>query len=356
MILEPIGRKISLLSGKVRQVDCALLKVIFINTCFLIAIDLIFKNYTEQISIDYYLYLSALVNGLVVSLVVYFSYLFIICAIKKEPNPLKYIAYRYKDLLTLHRFIPACTFLCLFLLTSGLYTSLKVSIPIINSFSWDVAFTELDRYLHFGYDPWVLTHKLASSPYATLVINILYNLWFFVFWTFLVLLSFSESSTKYHAILTFNLCWLVNGILFAILFSSAGPCFFLNLPDGDGTFTPLIDILSKQDEYLHSKGIEFGVAALKVQDYIWNNYERGTMEIGAGISAFPSMHVSIATLMAITCYEVNKKLGLLAWLYTFIILFGSVHLGWHYAVDGYFSLVSTVLIWIIVKSIIKKAN
>ncbi|MEZ9418822.1 phosphatase PAP2 family protein [Vibrio breoganii] len=355
MISEPTGQKTSLLSGKIDR-NRALFKVISINALFFVAITFLFEKYTELVSINYYLYLSALTNALLMSLTLHFSYLFIDCAIRKKANPLRFILHQYKQLFQVDIFIPAFSFLFLFLITSGLYTSLKINIPIINDFSWDTTFLELDRYLHFGFDPWIITHKIASSPYATLLINILYNLWFFIFWIFLILISFSKNKVKYHAILTFNLCWLVNGIVFAILFSSAGPCFYSNLAGGNDSFTPLMNLLTEQDELLRSKGLDFGVAALKVQDYIWQNYENGALELGAGISAFPSMHVSICTLMAITCYEINKKLGYIAWLYVVIILFGSVHLGWHYAVDGYFSILSTFLLWLVTRFFIGLRN
>ncbi|PMG06171.1 hypothetical protein BCV00_11185 [Vibrio breoganii] len=340
------------MSGKINENNYALLKVIFINALFLVVIESIFSSYTELASIDYYLYLSTLTNGLLITLAVHFSYLFIGCVIKKEPSPLKFIFYQYKKLITFSRFVPAFCFLLLFLITSGLYTSLKINIPEINDFSWDSTFVELDRFLHFGYDPWVLTHKVASSPYSTLIINILYNLWFFIFWTFLILISFSKNKIKYQAILSFNLCWLINGVLFALLFSSAGPCFYANLSNGDDTFTSLMELLNEQDVFLRSEGIDFGVAVLNIQDYIWSNYKNETMELGAGISAFPSMHVSISTLMAITCFNINKKLGCILWAYTIIIMFGSVHLAWHYAVDGYFSILSTLLLWVISKKLL----
>jgi hypothetical protein len=67
--------------------------------------------------------------------------------------------------------------------------------------------------------------------------------------------------------------------------------------------------------------------------------------MGAGISAAPSMHVTIASLMAMSLFSVNRKLGFIAWIYAAIIEIGSIHLAWHYAVDGYLALLFTSIIW-----------
>ncbi|WP_261874036.1 phosphatase PAP2 family protein [Vibrio rarus] len=335
------------MSGKNSSRHNTLIKVVFINVFFLLSIGLLFKSDTNTIKVDYYLYLSTLLNGLLFTLVIDFSFTFISCAIKRESSPLRFIFNRYLHIIKSSRLINALIFITLFMLTTGLYTSIKVHIPQIQPFDWDTFFVNLDNSIHFGFEPWVITHWLASSPYATLIINVLYNLWFFVLWVFFILVAFSSNHIKYQSILTFNLCWLINGIIFAIFFSSAGPCFYSQLSIGDNTYIDLMNRLNAQDEFLKSKGINFGVAALYVQDYIWDIYISGKVELGSGISAFPSMHVSIATVIAITCFTINKKLGMVMWVYTLIILFGSVHLGWHYAVDGYFSIISSLLIWII---------
>jgi hypothetical protein len=41
----------------------------------------------------------------------------------------------------------------------------------------------------------------------------------------------------------------------------------------------------------------------------------------------------------------NRAVGLILALFAAIIQLGSVHLGWHYAVDGYLSALFTFLIW-----------
>ena len=57
------------------------------------------------------------------------------------------------------------------------------------------------------------------------------------------------------------------------------------------------------------------------------------------------MHLSMATLFVLLAFKINKTIGFLAVLYLFVILVGSVYTGWHYAIDGYFSILATVAIW-----------
>jgi hypothetical protein len=57
------------------------------------------------------------------------------------------------------------------------FTEMKSVIPLLNPYSWDLTFVELDRLLHFGQDPWVLLQPLFGSAAPTLVLNFVYNLW-----------------------------------------------------------------------------------------------------------------------------------------------------------------------------------
>ncbi len=72
--------------------------------------------------------------------------------------------------------------------------------------------------------------------------------------------------------------------------------------------------------------------------------------LGSGISAMPSMHVSMSVLMALGVSSLNKKLGFAFWGFTLIIYIGSFLLGWHYAVDGLVSAPITVFIWYFCRS------
>ena len=87
------------------------------------------------------------------------------------------------------------------------------------------------------------------------------------------------------------------------------------------------------------------VYALDVQDYLWNSYLKTTIDVGTGISAMPSMHLSIAALLYFSAKELNKNFGYAMLIFLILIQIGSVHLGWHYAIDGYVSIFLTWLIW-----------
>jgi len=57
------------------------------------------------------------------------------------------------------------------------------------------------------------------------------------------------------------------------------------------------------------------------------------------------MHVSQALLFFLAMRRVSRGAGLLFGIFFIAILIGSVHLGYHYAVDGYVSIAVTGLIW-----------
>jgi len=65
---------------------------------------------------------------------------------------------------------------------ASLYTSFKTMIPGLVPFYLDQTFMEIDRAVHFGHDPWRLTHALFGGPGPTVFINLVYHLWFFFLW------------------------------------------------------------------------------------------------------------------------------------------------------------------------------
>ena len=59
----------------------------------------------------------------------------------------------------------------------------------------------------------------------------------------------------------------------------------------------------------------------------------------------PSLHVATPVLFALLGWRTHRWLGVAFTIYAAIVLVGSVHLGWHYAVDGYASIIAVPLIW-----------
>jgi hypothetical protein len=98
-------------------------------------------------------------------------------------------------------------------------------------------------------------------------------------------------------------------------------------------------------DYLHAANNVVPVMALDVQEQLWNSYARNGLATLGGITAMPSMHVATSLSFALVGYAHNRKLGHLLLLFTFIVQIGSVHLGWHYAIDGYVAAIGTLLVW-----------
>ena len=83
-----------------------------------------------------------------------------------------------------------------------------------------------------------------------------------------------------------------------------------------------------------------------MQEGLWLRYT-GQMPGSpyTGISAMPSIHVAMPLVYALTARATARWLAVAFGLYGLLILLGSVHLGWHYAVDGYVSVGAVLILW-----------
>jgi hypothetical protein len=261
--------------------------------------------------------------------------------VHRPPRPIRFLL---PHLVSVHR-VPQRVLIALPMLLLlppffSAFTSVKSAIGFINPYSWDRAFMELDLALHGGRSPWVLLQSVGY-PLLTFGLSFLYNLWFVVMISILVVAVFSINRPKLRAqyLVSFVLSWTILGTIGAIVFASMGPCFFdLAYPANDNPFKPLMTYLKEVNQ-------TYPVWALTAQDMLRENYLANRQGLGAGISAFPSLHVGVAVLNAIFGWHLSRTAGWLLAIFAVLIIIGSVHLGWHYAVDDYASILTIPLIW-----------
>lgn len=313
------------------------------------------KGYIE--TPDLYIKTIYLACSITLSLasITYFTYLIF----KKEKRPLV----KFLELLKIpfRKWQECINLILIFTLISiifSIYTDIKTDIPKNINFYLDPLLIKLDRTLHFGTTPWRITHSIFSSPISTAIINLFYNLWFFISWIFLITFCclYRNHKIRERTIICFLLCWSVNGSIAATLFASVGPCFYDLLYQGTNEFVDLMTLLNQQNITLTEKEEFFKIWALSTQNMLWEGFSEQSSGFAEGISAMPSMHVSMATLMALATYSIKKWLGAIFWAYTVIIMIGSVHLGWHYALDGYVGALMTTGIWLSVAKLSKASH
>jgi len=220
----------------------------------------------------------------------------------------------------------------------SMFTSVKSAIAVMVPFYADPWAAALDHAVH-GTDAWRLLQPLLGYPVATMMINFFYNLWFFVAYTALALVAYMVGNDRLRSqyLVAFVLTWVLLGSVLAVALSSAGPCYYAVFY-GQDRFADLM-------AYLREADVQYPIWALGAQNGLLHSYQTSQTGLGAGISALPSLHVAVAALNARLAFHFGRMVGLLATAFALTILVGSVHLGWHYAVDGYLSLILVPVIW-----------
>jgi hypothetical protein len=226
------------------------------------------------------------------------------------------------------------------------FSAMKSSIPLFNSYGWDPAWIAADRAIH-GTDPWRLLQPVLGFPIVTSLLSVAYHAWLFLVYAGSVYFCFFARDRELRAqyFIGYFAIWTVVGVGMAVGFASVGPCFLAPLT-GDHRF-------DEQMAYLRAANEHYPVFVLAVQDQLLAWHQQGNHGLAAGISAMPSMHVAMAVLFALSISKVSRIAGVGAWLFVITILIGSVHLAYHYAVDGYVAIAATVALWALAKPLAK---
>jgi hypothetical protein len=264
-----------------------------------------------------------------------------IVAVDRPARPLLLIGRDLRDnVFTSQRIANAAPMLGAILVFCGTFTLIKAAMPALNDYRWDADFEVMDRWFHGGVAPWQLLQPWLGYPIVTHVINILYAIWFLVLGFVLVwqIFSLRDQRLRRQFFWALLITWILLGNIAGTYLASAGPCFYGRITGMPDPYEPLM-------AYLRETDLSHPIWALRAQELLWHHYVTRQVEVAAGISAMPSLHVAISTLLALLCWRTNKLLGLAMTLYAITIMIGSVHLGWHYAVDGYFGAIGSMVIW-----------
>jgi hypothetical protein len=217
------------------------------------------------------------------------------------------------------------------------FSFVKASIPFLVPFHADPALAAADAWLHGGADAWQWFYPGGQpllTPRTSALIYI--YVWSVVMMLFplLVVVTDRDPARVNRTLILYLATWVILGNFFATLGSSVGPVFHDKLIGGD-RFADLVSALQSSG----MSDSDFG----PVQDYLWQAYVAQSSALGSGISAFPSMHVAMAALPAIYLVERSIWFAPVAIGYVVLVQIVSVTSGYHYALDGYVSILCVVL-------------
>jgi hypothetical protein len=230
----------------------------------------------------------------------------------------------------------------------------KSLIQYLNPYKWDPDFAAWDKALHFGRYPHELAAALIDKGGAWMqgAVTFVYMSWFFVVGGSCLYFMFADKNDYRHMrfLWAYMLSWIILGSVCAMLFSSVGPLYYHDFyPQEPDIYQPLLAHLKTA---LEGHGFGFFHVVQLLLEWARNN---SMLDVNA-ISAMPSMHVGIAWLLLLYWREISPRAAILSALFFGMILLGSVYLGYHYAIDGYFAILGVSLIWQVSGLIVRRLH
>lgn len=261
--------------------------------------------------------------------------------LRQRPKaPLDFLRRRYLSREVILRIAIALPALSLCIVMIPIFSSLKAMIPLFASYDWDPLFIAWDRAIFLGNDAWVVLQPLFGFPIVTAAFAAAYHLWALLLYPgciFMAAYPAVSDDLRRRFFLTYAMAWSVVGGAMAIGMASVGPAFAMPLV-GIDTFVPQMD-------YLHAANSQVPVMTVAVQDMLLDRFLAGDGSLGSGVSAMPSMHIAIATLFWLAMREIGPRAGRAFFGFLIVIWIGSVHLAYHYAVDGLISVIAIFALW-----------
>jgi len=222
------------------------------------------------------------------------------------------------------------------------FTAVKSAIPRLVGFHFDRLLADADTLL-LGQDAWRFTHAVIG-PAATQVIQYLYV------WGWIAVVGYTRALVPLFASRRFTavffaaslMTWFLAGFVGAYLLTAAGPIFaHLADPSLVPRFMPLKTHLAAM--------LPPGSPFLNGPLYLEEGIRTGQAFSGGGISAMPSMHVATVTLLVMASRQTRFLVP--ACIFAGVIFVGSIHSGYHYAMDAVVAAGITILCWRVAEGI-----
>ncbi len=218
------------------------------------------------------------------------------------------------------------------------FTLVKTSLPFLIPFYADPYFADIDNFLHFGIDPYRIVHAIDEILQINSLFFLYSTTWLVpaLFFPVLVVTFDDDTQRIERYFILYITAWVFIGNIAALIGMSAGSVFHDRIYGGD-RFADLSDVL-------FLSGVSADLIG-KIQAFLWEVYQNHGQAAGSGISAFPSVHVAMAMVMALYLFDRSRILGGLGISFTILTLFLSVYTGYHYAIDGYVSIIVIFATW-----------